>query len=129
MDRRYVYILQRTGQKECVILLALPVMDATYVETTMHHVFSDSGIKDITKTPYPRWWELQSHIKIGIATSPMDRLENINESGLKSGKTEWFRATWLEIMFMMIWLIWFFIRPAFWLIVACGLIWWYISLN
>jgi hypothetical protein len=132
LDHRYVYILQRTGKSEAVLLIAIPMNNASKIEARMHEVFGDSRIKDITKEPYGMIWQFQSHVKIGIATSPQKRLEDINESNLRSGKTEWFRATWLELMVMMVWLYWFRFRMWFWIVIILsftGLCFWIYDQN
>ena len=53
---------------------------------------------------------LQDHFKIGIATNMKSRLKTINQDK-SSGKTEWFALTWLEVVFVIGWMVWFKVRP------------------
>jgi len=39
------------------------------------------------------------------------RLASINKDPTKSGQTEWFAFTWLEVVFVMGWLCWYKMRP------------------
>lgn len=111
MDLRYVYILQRVTKTKVIILLALPVLNARRIEKILHEKFADSHIKDIRKEPFNKWYQLQDRIKIGIAKDPKKRVENINESNLSSGYTEFFRVTSLELGFIIGWLWWYFLKP------------------
>lgn len=81
-----VYILHRTGKRKAKLYAVWKVWDAQKVEKKLHRIFSVCGV-DVRKSSPPLFGK---HIKIGISNNPESRVEDINESGLFSGKTEWF---------------------------------------
>ena len=83
-------------------------------EKELHEKFGDSRIKDITRRRMPILF--QGHYKIGLSKDVRKRVEQINESRLKDGKTEYFAANWLEVLFIVWHMIWIAIRPLFWLV-------------
>jgi hypothetical protein len=87
MDRRYVYLLKRTKKNRAKIVDYRKVWDATKAERRLHRIFESQRF-EMRKTKAPPW--IGYHVKIGIAKDPEERLEEINKSGLKSGRTEWF---------------------------------------
>ena len=104
----YIYLLQRVGEHEVVMSYSVRVINMRKAEKFLHDLFSDSRIDDITQEPYPRGFAIlfQSQYKMGLSVSPAKRVDWINGSKLKNGKTEYFWANWLEVVFIVAWMTW-----------------------
>lgn len=122
----YIYLLERVGKNKVELSFSVPVMNMEKAEKELHEKFGDSRIKDITRKRMPVLF--QGHYKIGLSKDVQKRVEEINKSKLKNGKTEYFAANWLEVLFIIIQMIWISIRPYFLTItvLAFGL---YVYLN
>lgn len=116
-DRRYVYLMQRTRKNRARLLGAWKMLNAARVERKMHILFESSRF-EMRKTKRPPAWGV--HIKIGISEDPEKRLEYINKSGLKSGRTEWFYFTPGEKRYLHRLLWWYQIEPVAWPLLFFG---------
>jgi hypothetical protein len=125
MDFRHVYILQKTGKRKVSIVTFRKMLNASKVEKNLHNWFSDS------KTDPKRVrFSINGVYKVGISNNVTRRLEEINESNLESGATEWFSLNWLEVTLLIILLNWYafnhyiyltlFIIFAIWILLKIG---------
>lgn len=108
MDRRYLYLLQRHPDGKVSLVLCVRVFFAYRKEQKLHNLFSCSRFTLSRRVRFRAWG--QDHYKIGIASNVKSRLASINKD-LESGKTEWFALTWLEVLFVAGWLLWYKARP------------------
>lgn len=107
-----MYLLIRTRRNKVKNLLTLRVLFARRCEQRLHRMFQDSRFRMRKRVWFGKWW--QHHVKIGIASKPIERRGNISRNIYGSGKTEWFAMTWLEIVFVMCWFWWFKLRWWAW---------------
>lgn len=103
MSKGYIYLLERVKKHEVKMIFCVRVLNMKKAESELHDMFGDSKIKDITKKRAPSGL-FQSHVKIGLTSNPVKRVESINKSKLKNGKTEYFAANWLEILTIILWM-------------------------
>lgn len=89
-------------------MLSLQVYNAYKNEQRLHAMFSCSNFTMSNKIGYRAW--LQSHYKIGISKDVDRRVNEVSKNSL-SGKTEWFALTWLEVVFVAAWMLWFKVKP------------------
>jgi hypothetical protein len=109
VDYRYLYLLQRHRDGTVSEVMSVKVLFAYRKEQRLHDMFSCSRFTWTARVIFGRWG--QDHFKIGIATNMQSRLRSINKDPTKSGQTEWFAFTWLEVLFVLGWLCWYKVRP------------------
>ena len=117
----FIYLLERCSRYEVTLMFAVHVWNMEKAENELHELFSDSRFKDITKVKPPGDFSA-SQVKIGLSYDPKERVETINKSKLKDGKTEYFSANWLEVLTIKLWMIIIFLRPYIKLIFALAAI-------
>jgi hypothetical protein len=110
IDRRYVYIMKRTGKTRARLADCRRVMNARKVERRLHKIFASSRFVMRKRKRMP-WFGY--HIKIGIATNPKERNADVDGNLYGSGKTEWFHLSAADLAYCHLLLFWFQLRPAF----------------
>lgn len=110
MKKQYLYLMQRTGKKKAIVILVRPFRNARAIEQKLHKKFEGSRFKMSSRVSPWAW--LQQHIKIGISTSPIRRLKEVNKD-FSSGHTEWFSLNWLELLLLNLLIYWYATRHMF----------------
>jgi hypothetical protein len=87
------------------LVWTVKVWGARSKEKQLHDKFSASRFTWTKAIGYKQW--LQPHYKIGIAKNVESRIRAINKDPTKSGQTEWFALTWLEVCCVLGWFAWF----------------------
>jgi len=120
-DRRYIYLFKRVADDRAIIILKHKLGNAQKIETLLHRRFKGSRFTMSKKVRCGKW--LQSHIKIGISKDVHKRLEDVNNSFFRSGRTEWFAMHLFEQFAVQFLIFWYAYR--YWLLVAVVAFIWY----
>ncbi len=104
LDKREVYLMIRTKSNEAKIIVSRPMFNARSVESRLHKKWSNSRFVMTKKIKYRKWF--QNHVKIGIAKNTSSRRSQVSKDIFKSGKTEWFAISDIELVFLKIDLWW-----------------------
>lgn len=109
----YVYNLKRISKTKVRKQYAFPIFFAYNIENKIHRMYAHKRIKDVSRTKY-KFWDRYS--KIGVSNNVKRRVNEINKSKLKSGKTESFDLNVIDRAIIFIILSFYCLLPWFGLI-------------